>query len=181
MTFDLQQSVRVVRSTPAVVRSLLADKSDAWVRGNYGPGTFSPLDVVGHLIHGDRDDWIPRARIILEHGTQRPFDAFDWTAAYEESMGRTTEEVLTLFERVRGEAVAALESLPLSPENLERQGTHPALGTVTLRQLLATWTVHDLHHIAQICKGLAHRYVDDVGPWGAYISILRKPAAANAS
>jgi hypothetical protein len=180
MDFDFDQSVRVLRNTPSVLRALLSDASEPWVRGNYGPNTFSPLDVVGHLIHGERTDWITRVRIILEQGPDRPFDPFDQTAAYDESMGTTIGEVLDLFETLRAENVASLQALAPTPEQLDRQGTHPALGTVTLRQLLATWTVHDLHHVAQICKAMAHQYRDAVGPWGAYLSILRQPVAAPA-
>lgn len=176
MEFNVEQSVEVLRSTPSVVRVLLAGKSESWVRHNYGPETFSPLDVLGHLIQGERTDWIPRAKIILEHGLDRPFDPFDSTAAYEPSMGATPGELLDLFETLRIENLATLAGMSPSPAQLECQGTHPALGVVTLQQLLATWTVHDLHHIAQICKAMSYQYREAVGPWGAYLSILRKGA-----
>ena len=172
MKFDFDEAVQVLRGTPAVLHALLSGKSDAWVRSNYGAGTFSPLDVVAHLIHGERTDWIPRARIILEHGPDRPFDAFDPTAAYDESMGSTIGELLTQFENLRVANLAELEAMSPSSPQLDQRGLHPALGTVTLRQLLATWTVHDLHHIAQICKAMSHQYRDAVGPWSAYLSIL---------
>lgn len=175
MDFDFDQTVEILRSTPVIVRALVGGKSEAWVRGDYGANTFSPLDVVAHLIHGERTDWIPRARIILEEGTDRPFDPFDPTAAYDESMGDTIDELLGVFEALRAENVVALESVAPSAEQLDRQGTHPEFGTVTLRQLLATWTVHDLHHIAQICKALSHQYHTVVGPWAEYLSILGRP------
>ena len=178
MEFDLEQSVSVLRNTPSVLRALLRDMSEPMARSNYGPNTFSPLDVIGHLIHGERTDWIPRARIILEQGPDRPFDPFDPTATYDQGMGATIGETLTLFETLRAENLAALKAMSLSSELLDRQGTHPEFGPVTLRELLATWTVHDLHHIAQICKAMSHQYHDAVGPWSAYLSILRRPARA---
>ena len=180
MEFDVDRTVEVLRSTPSVVRGLLGGKSAPSVRRHYGPRTFSPLDVVVHLIQGERTDWSPRAAIIVESGTARPFDPFDPTAGYDEGMGSSIDELLDLFESLRAANLVALESMSLSPEHLDRRGTHPELGTVTLGQLLATWAVHDLHHIAQICKAMAHQYRAAVGPWAAYLSILPRAGIAAA-
>lgn len=178
MQFSLEQTIDILGGTPGVVRAMLSGLDDEWVHNNYGPDTFSPFDIVGHFIHGERTDWLPRARIILEHGEGRPFDPFDRTAQYEDSKGKTIDELLDTFEMLRAENIEALEAMELTPEQLDRRGTHPELGTATLRELLATWAVHDLHHIAQICKAMAYQYGEQVGPWRAYLRIIPKTAAS---
>jgi hypothetical protein len=175
MSFDLRDDIEILQRTPAVLRAMLAGLGDDWVRANYGADTFSPFDVVGHLIHGEKTDWLPRARIILEHGTARPFEPFDRYAQFEESRGKSLGVLLDEFERLRAANLAALRDMRLTPADLARRGMHPALGEVTLEQLLATWAAHDLNHIAQIAKCLATQYADAVGPWKEYLSILKTP------
>lgn len=172
MHFDLEQAIQVLERTPAALRSLLADLPAEWIQGYEGPETWSPFDVVGHLIHGEQTDWIPRARIILEHRESRTFEPFDRFAQFEASQGKTLGDLLGEFERLRAENLETLRGLDLSPDDLARKGRHPELGTVTLRQLLATWVVHDLGHITQIARAMATQYGDEVGPWRAYLSIL---------
>lgn len=172
MHFHLSQAVEILRNTPRVLRSLLEGVSEPWVQNNYGEQTFSPFDVVGHLLHGEKTDWLPRARLILAQGTGQPFPPFDRYAMYEESKGKTIAELLDSFETLRQQSLTDLEALNLTPTQLDLEGLHPALGKVTLRQLLATWVVHDLNHIHQIAKAMAFQYRDQVGPWQAYLSIL---------
>ncbi len=174
MDFSVAQSIAILERTPSVLRSMLGGLDESWTHGNYGENTFSPFDVVGHLIHGERTDWIPRARIILAQGQARPFEPFDRYAMYEASKGKSLSELLDAFEAGRGANIAALRDMDLSPEKLSRRGAHPELGSVTLENLLATWTVHDLNHIAQIAKAMAFQYGHLVGPWLEYISILPK-------
>ena len=170
--FDLAEAMAILRRTPAVLDEWLRGLSDEWVMENEGPETFSPFDVVGHLIHGEKADWIGRARIILEQGESRPFDPFDRFAMYEESTGKTLPDLLDEFAALRAENLVALEGMALTDEELDRTGRHPELGAVTLRQLLATWTVHDLSHIAQIARVMAKQYKTEVGPWRKYIPLL---------
>jgi len=172
MKFQIDQGIEILASTPGVLRSMLAGLGDLWITGNYGEGTFSPFDVVGHLIHGERTDWIPRAKIILAHGESQPFEPFDRYAMFEESKGRSIAELLDTFESLRRENIQTLGDLNLTPERLNFRGTHPALGPVTLGQLLATWVVHDLNHLAQIAKAMAFQYADNVGPWREYLTIF---------
>ncbi len=143
MEFQLQQSIEILERTAKTLRSLLEGLSDPWLLNNEGPETFSPFDVVGHLIHGEETDWIPRTRIILEHGESRPFTPFDRFAFYETSKGKSLSKLLATFQKLREENVQALKGLKLTPEQLDLKGTHPELGQVTLRQLLATWATHD--------------------------------------
>lgn len=172
--FQLEHAVEVLLRTPGVLRTLLAGLPEEWVQNRYGENTFSPFDVVGHLIHGERTDWIPRARIILEHGESRLFEPFDRYAMYEESRGKSIGELLDTFAALRRENLAALAALHLSEAQLDQRGTHPALGPVTLRELLATWVAHDLNHVAQICKAMTFQYREAVGPWRDYLSLLTK-------
>ena len=143
-----------------------------WTHRNYGETTFSPFDVVGHLIHGEKTDWMPRLRIILEHGEEVPFEPFDRFAQSEASRGKTLADLLSEFERLRAENLATLRGLELTPRQLALRGMHPALGSVTAQELIATWVVHDLNHLKQIAKAMAWQYRDDVGPWRAYLPIL---------
>ena len=173
MTFRLDHTIALLERTPATLAALLRDLPDDWSRANEGAQTFSPYDVVGHLIHGERTDWMVRARIILEHGESRPFERYDRFAQEKESAGRPLGALLDEFERLRRENLAALRRLNLGPTDLDRRGTHPILGTVTLRQLLATWAVHDLTHVHQISRAMAHQYRDQVGPWTVFLGVLR--------
>lgn len=166
-------SIRLVLSrTPGTLTVWLHGLPDAITRRNEGPETWSAFDVVGHLIHGDRADWIPRAQCILEHGLERAFEPFDRFAQFEASAGRSLDELLVEFAALREKNLAALDGLRLSAEQLKLPGKHPHFGGVTLGQLLATWAVHDLGHLAQIARVMAKSYAFDVGPWEAYLSIL---------
>jgi hypothetical protein len=172
MAFCLDEAIDVLERTPAVLRALLDGLSDSWVMNNYGPETWAPFDVVGHLIHGEKTDWIPRARIILEQGPSRPFDPFDRYAQYEASKGETVGQLLDEFESLRRQNLETLRALRLTDAQLDLPGTHPVLGRVTLRNLLATWVCHDLNHVHQIAKAMAHQYRGEVGAWQEYITIL---------
>lgn len=172
MNYELAQAVAVLRRTPATLDTLLRDLPEPWLSHNEGPETWSPYDVVGHLIEGEETDWIPRARIILEQGESRPFDRFDRFAMFEKSRGKTIAELLDTFARLRAESLRELEMLNLTPELLEKRGTHPVLGVVTMKQLMASWVVHDLGHIRQVVRVMAKQYREEVGSWKVYLSIL---------
>jgi hypothetical protein len=168
---SLGEAVAVLERTPAALAALLDGLPDRWTAATEGEGTWSPYDVVGHLIHGERTDWIPRARHILA-GDPRPFEKFDRVAMFRDSRGRTLSELLETFAALRRENLATLASLRLTPDDLARPGLHPELGGVTLGQLLATWVVHDLDHVGQIARVMAKVYGKTVGPWVPYLSIL---------
>jgi hypothetical protein len=170
--FRLEEAVAILERTPAAVSALLDGVPDVWVRATEGEGTWSPYDVVGHLVHGERTDWLPRARHILS-GDPRPFASFDRTAQFTESEGQSLGELLATFAELRRRNVAELLALNLGEGDLIRTGRHPDFGEVTLGQLLATWVVHDLDHVAQIARTMAKVYAEAVGPWQAYLSILR--------
>ena len=169
---DLETAIDLLARTPVVLRSLLEDLDEDWTRANEGPETWSPFDVIGHLIHGELTDWIPRLRMILEHGKERTFEPFDRFAQFEASRGKTLEDLLDEFAELRAANLDALQELELGPSDFDREGLHPELGVVTLGQLLATWMAHDLGHLAQIGRVLAQRYRDDVGPWREYMPVL---------
>ena len=162
----------VLQRTPATLNALLRDLPEPWLVHNEGPETWSPYDVIGHLIHGEETDWIPRAKIILEHGEARAFDPFDRVAMFEKSKAQSIAELLDTFARLRAENLRELQSLNLTADLLNKRGRHPELGVVTLRQLLATWVVHDLGHVRQVVRVMSKQYRDAVGPWKAYLSIL---------
>ncbi len=172
MEFELEQAKEILRSTPATLNALLRPLSEAWLVGNEGPETWSPYDVVGHLIHGEETDWIPRAKIILDHGEERAFGPFDRFAMFETSRGKSLGELLDEFANARAHSLRELDAMNLTPSLLEKRGRHPELGVVTLKQLLATWVVHDLGHVSQVVRVMAKQYSDAVGPWQAYLSIL---------
>jgi len=172
MEFHLDQAKEILRRTPATLNALLADLPNDWVLSNEGPETWSPYDVIGHLIEGEETDWIPRARIILEHGETRPFDKFDRFAMFQKSKGKSLLELLAQFEQLRGESLRQLDEMKLTPELLQKRGTHPALGVVTLSQLLSAWVVHDLGHIRQIVRVMAKQYRGAIGPWTEYLTIV---------
>ncbi len=174
MEFRIEQAIEILRTTPHVLRSSLRDVSDPWVNNNYGKKTFSPFDIVGHLIHGERTDWFPRVTLILEHGESKPFEPFDRYAMYEDSKGKSITELLDTFEDLRRENIESLTALNLTEQQLDLRGTHPELGTLTLRNLLAMWAVHDLNHIAQMAKSMAYQYRAKVGPFLEYASILKR-------
>jgi hypothetical protein len=171
--FSLAEAVAVLTRTPAALDALLRGLPNSWVYCNEGKDTWSAFDIVGHLIVGERTDWMPRARIILDHGEARPFDPFDRFAQERESQGKSLEQLLDEFARLRKENLAALRELNLQSEDLTRRGRHPALGSVTLSELLATWAVHDLTHLHQLSRVMADQYRDVVGPWKAYLGVLQ--------
>lgn len=173
MEFDLDSARQILARTPATLDALLRDVPDAWVRQNEGPDTWTAFDVVGHLIHADRTNWIVRARCILEHGAGKPFEPFDRVAQFEASRGRALNALLDEFATSRAAALAELAGLRLTPELLAREGRHPDFGVVTLGQLLSTWVVHDLDHLVQISRVMAKGYTEAVGPWKAYLRVLR--------
>lgn len=172
MEFDLTNGIAILERTPAAMRALLAGLSPAWIDATEGPETWSPYAIVGHLVHGERTDWIPRARIILAQGPDRRFTPFDRFAQFRESAGKTLGELLDEFERVRTENLATLAGWQLGDAQLALEGEHPALGRVTLRQLLATWVGHDLGHVAQTARVMAKQYREAVGPWREYLPVM---------
>jgi hypothetical protein len=176
MPFNLEDSTVILRRTPHVVRALIAGLPEALVYSNYGEKTWSPHEVVGHLIHGEKTDWIPRARLIMESGDAVAFEPFDRNGHAALCREKKIGDLLDIFASLRAANLDTLRSLSLNPSDLARPGRHPALGPVTLSQLLAAWVAHDQNHIAQICKAIAFQYHDEVGPWTAYLSILAPPA-----
>lgn len=172
MEHDLQQTISLLARTPATLNALLRDLPPAWTSSNEGENTWSAFDIVGHLIHGERTDWMPRARIVLQFGPGRPFDPFDRWGHLQESRGKSLEQLLDEFARLRSESLSELRGLNLRQEDLERRGRHPALGVVALSELLATWAIHDLTHLHQISRVMAYQYRDAVGPWSAYLGVL---------
>lgn len=172
MDFTTAHGIPVLERTPATLRALLAGLPGPWITGNEGPETFSAFDNVGHLVHGERTDWIPRAKLILAQGTNRRFEPFDRFAHARESAGRSLIDLLDEFARLRADNLALLRSWTLGERELALKGEHPTLGPVTLRQLLATWVAHDLGHLAQISRVMAKQYRDAVGPWRAFLPVL---------
>lgn len=173
--FDLDEAVAILERTPASLSALLTGLPESWVRATEGDGTWSPYDVIGHLIYGERVNWMLRVRHILA-GETRPFEPFDRTAQFTESQGKSLGELLATFAELRRENVAALVAMNLTSADLSRTGQHPEFGEVTLGQLLATWVVHDLTHVGQIVRTMAKVYTEAVGPWSAYLSILKDRA-----
>jgi hypothetical protein len=175
MDVQIEDAKAFLARTPAVLSGLMTGMSQAWLDCREGPKTFSPIDVLGHLIYGEQVDWIPRARIILDQGESRPFDPFDRVGFEDLIAGKSLEELLSMFATHRKQSLKDLSSLKLQPAMLARKGTHPALGQVTLGQLLAAWVVHDLGHLAQIERVMARQYREAVGPWREYLPILDNP------
>ena len=172
MDFDLEQARTVLAHTPNALEALLQGLPQAWTSANEGPDTFSPFDVVGHLIDGEETDWIPRARIILAQGPDLRFEPYDRFRHRTRNTGRTLDSLLEEFARLRAANLEVLDRWRLTPEQLALQGLHPSFGAVTLRQLLSTWVVHDLGHLAQVSRVMAKQYRDEVGPWAAFLPVL---------
>ena len=172
MEFDLPNAVAVLERTPNVLRALLSGLSPEWTDSTEGPGTWSPRFVIGHLVHGERVDWIPRANMILEYGASRQFEVFDRVAQSSSGEARGLEFLFDEFAALRMENLATLAGWRLTEAQLDLEGVHPEFGVVTLRQLLATWTAHDLGHIAQVARVMAKQYREAVGPWRAYLSVM---------
>lgn len=174
MDFDLRNSIDVLERTPAVLATLLGGLAADWTSPNEGPETWSPFDVVGHLIHAEETDWMVRTRIILSGAAKRRFEPFDRNQHLGANQGRPLSELLEKFAEMRRKSLADLRALELKPADLRRTGEHPEFGTVTLDQLLATWVVHDLGHIGQIVRVMAKQYKAAVGPWTAYLPVLTR-------
>jgi hypothetical protein len=173
MKFQIEQALEILAQTPVTVKSLVGNLSDDWIKNQTNSENWSPFDVVGHLIHGEETDWIPRAEIILAQAGNVTFEPFDRFAQTEKSKGKTLSQLLENFAELRSANLAKLRAMNLTEEKLQLKGIHPELGEVTLEQLLATWTVHDLTHIRQIVTVLASKYSENVGVWKAYLSILQ--------
>lgn len=176
MKFELAEAMAVLERTPVVLRQLLQGLSEPWIQNNEGPDTWSPFDVVGHLLHGEETDWIPRMRILMEEGGNRTFTPFDRFAQFEKSKGKRMDDLLDAFETARRENLRIVRGLEIRQDDLSRTAIHPALGTVTLSELLASWAVHDLGHIAQIARVMARQWTREVGPWVEYMSVLKERA-----
>ncbi|HEX8763995.1 MAG TPA: DinB family protein [Candidatus Acidoferrum sp.] len=172
MQHNLQHTISLLSRTPAALEALLRGLPETWTLQNEGEKTWSPFDIVGHLIHGERADWMPRAKTILQFGESKAFEPFDRWAQERESQGKSLAQLLDEFARLRSANLNDLRALHLKPEDLARRGRHPALGVVTLSQLLATWAAHDLTHLHQISRVMAHRYREAVGPWSPYLGVL---------
>ncbi len=174
MDFNLEKAIPVLSRTPAVLNDWLKDLPTGWVHQNEGPDSWSPFDIVGHLIHGEKTDWIPRVKIILSDQANKTFEPFDRFAQFNNSRGKSIDELLTEFETLRRENIQTLQAFSLTDDQLSLTGIHPDFGEVTLKELLATWVVHDQSHIAQIARVMAKQYRQEVGPWNAYIPLLNR-------
>ena len=173
MAHDLEKTIALIERTPKVLNNLLRDLPDDWTMRNEGENSWSAYDIVGHLIHGEKTDWIPRAKRLLESGESKPFDKFDRFAQERESKGKSLGELLDEFARLRGESIRQLRALKLQPKDLERKGTHQVLGPVTLSQLLASWAAHDLTHLHQLSRVMAHQYRQAIGPWTKFMGVMQ--------
>jgi hypothetical protein len=172
MDFNLKAGIDILERTPATLRALLGGLPSAWTDATEGPDTWSPYVIVGHLIHGERTDWIPRAQIILAQGPERRFTPYDRFAQFRESQGKSLAELLDEFAQLRAANVATLVGWDLTDAQLQLEGEHPEFGRVTLRQLMATWVAHDLSHVAQTGRVMAKQYREAVGPWRAYLPVM---------
>jgi hypothetical protein len=173
MEHNLEHSIALLTRTPATLDALLCGLPEAWTRSNEGENTMTPFDVIAHLIQSERENWIPRARMILEFGESRPFPPFDRWRAIRESQGKSLDSLLDEFARRRSESLFELRALRLEPADFNRNGHHPAFGSVTLSQLLATWVSHDLTHLHQISRVLAHQYREAVGKWTQFLGVMK--------
>ncbi len=173
MPQNLNDTIALLARTPATLNAFLRDLPETWTLRNEGANTWTALDVVGHLIHGERTDWMPRARMILAFGDSKTFEPFDRFAQDRERRGKSLSQLLDEFSTLRSKNLAQLRAMNLRPEDLARRGRHPALGLVTLSQLLATWAAHDLTHLHQLSRILAHQYRETVGPWSAYLGVMQ--------
>jgi len=174
MKYDIDKALEVLERTPLILKSYLENLSDDWVFCNEGDETWSAFDIVGHLIHCENTDWIPRLKIILSEAENKAFEPFDRFAQFKNSKGKSLAYLLSEFQELRTENMQYLKSINLSDKELSLKGSHPDFGKVTAKELLATWVTHDLGHIAQISRVMAKQYKNEVGPWVEYISILNK-------
>lgn len=173
MDFHLDNTIALLSRTPATLNALLRGLPEVWTHRNEGGETWTPFQIVAHLIHGDRDDWVARAKRILEFGECKSFDPFDREGAERERLSKRLDQLLDEFARVRAEKLAELKALKLESTDFAKTGMHPVFGVVTMSQLLATWAVHDLTHLHQISRVMAQQYADAVGPWKVYLGVLK--------
>lgn len=173
MNFSLEKSIQLLEQTPATLNQMLRNLSPDWIKANEGPGTWNAYDIIGHYIHGEKTDWIPRMEIILSDNADKRFAPFDRFAQQNDSKGKSLTELLDEFAVLRKKNLEILRSKNIAEKDLDKKGIHPAFGEVTLAQLLSTWVVHDLNHIAQISRVMAKHYKEDVGPWVEYLKVLR--------
>src|SRR5256885_9879230 len=171
--FNLHETVALLERTPAVLNSLLRGLPAPWTKANEGENTMNAFDIVGHLIHGENEDWVPRAGVILEQGETGTFEPFDRWGYAKQMEGKSLDWLLDEFARARAQSLAHLRGINLSPEDFARRARHPAFGQVTLAELLATWAAHDLTHIHQLSRVLANRYREAVGPWQPYLGVMQ--------
>jgi hypothetical protein len=169
---DFPDTISLLARTPATLNALLRDLPETWTNRNEGPNTWSPFDIVGHLIHGELTDWMPRARMILQYGDTRAFEPFDRLAQERESKGKSLAQLLDQFARLRSDNLNQLSALNLQPKDFDRRGRHPALGSVTLSELLSTWAAHDLTHLHQLSRVMAYRCRRSVGPWAKFLGVM---------
>jgi hypothetical protein len=172
MQNNLEQTISLLARTPATLNALLRDLPESWTHRNEGENTWNPSEIVGHLVHAEKADWLPRVRMILDFGETRAFEAFNRTGFRDLTLDMSLPQLLDEFARLRSENLDALRALNLQPDDLKRRGRHPALGAVTLSQLLATWPAHDMTHLHQISRVLAYQYRDAVGPWSEFLGVL---------
>ncbi len=172
--FNLKDALEILERTPAVLISLLSGLSDRWIYNNEGGESWNPYDIVGHMIHGEKKDWIRRAKIILEYGEEKPFEPFDRFAQFKESEGKTLNDLLEEFAKLRNENIDVLNKLNLNEIDFNKNGFHPEFGKVTLKQLLSSWAVHDLSHIRQISRVMAKQYKNEIGPWEKYLPVMNE-------
>ena len=173
MDFELDKAIEILERTPKVLSEMLSGLSEEWTSQNEGENTWSVFDVVGHLIHGEHTDWIPRTKLILSNKEAKTFIPFERFAQFQDSKGKTLTELLSTFKLLRHQNIISLKSFSISDTDLSKTGIHPEFGTVTLKQLLATWVAHDLGHIAQISRVMAKQYKEEAGPWTQYLKILQ--------
>ena len=174
MNFELSKSIEILESTPLLLKSYLEGLSEEWIKNNEGENTWSPYDIVGHLIYGEKTDWIPRIRIILKNGKDKLFEPFDRFAQLHNDQTRPITDLIYEFQQLRSENLKELKRFEITSSDLMLKGIHPEFGEVTLQQLISTWTVHDLGHIAQISRVMSKQYKMEVGPWIDYLGILKK-------
>jgi len=174
MKFNLSNALEILERTPSVLETMLGDLSEVWTSANEGKGSWSPYDIIGHLVHGEKTDWMPRTEIILSDNPVKRFPEFDRFAQFEESKGKSLTELLEEFKTLRKKNLDSLKAKNLTAANLAEHGIHPSFGMVSLIQLLSTWVVHDLNHISQISRVMAKQYKEEVGPWISYLGILQQ-------
>src|SRR4051812_16788515 len=173
MAHDLEVTIALLQRFPATLNTLLRDLPEVWTKPNEGGDSWSAYDIVGHLIHGEKTDWMPRATRLLEHGESVPFDKFDRLAQFNDSKSKTLPQLLDEFAKLRGQNISAVRALNLQPADLDKRGRHQMLGSVTLSQLLATWAAHDLSHLHQLSRVMAHQYREAVGPWTKFLGVMQ--------